>query len=207
MLSQLISRSSVRRACAMCVAVFGLYALLPVCKAADTSAPDAQASVPSGASVDSESGTVSYIDQKNAIVVVDVPGRESLSFNAKDHKDVLSWLQVGDKVTTHYVEPYVTGLTLAAGTPVTHLNRTVKVTQFSPEKKEEGFQAVGTFEGVVEVTGINRKLGLLTFADKSGVARSVKVNRPDLVDTMYSLPRRSHVRITYETTSTVIVQR
>jgi hypothetical protein len=207
MLSQLTNRSFVTTACAVFVAVFGLSALLPVCKAAEASAPEAGASVPAGASVDSESGAVSYIDHQNSIVVVDVPGRESLSFNAKDHKDVLTWLQVGDKVTTHYVEPYVTGLTLAAGKPLTHLNRTMKVTQFSPDRKEEGFQAVGTFDGVVEVTGINGKLGLLTFADKSGVARSVKVNRPDLVGTMHSLARRSHVHLTYETTSTVVVQR
>jgi hypothetical protein len=175
--------------------------------AADTTASGTVATVPSGAAVDTESGKVSYIDQRNALIVVAVPGSENLSFDAKDHKDVLAWIQIGDKVTARYLEPYVTGLTLAVGTPVTHLSRTVKVTRFSPESTEEGFQAASTFDGVVEVTGVDRKLNLLTFADKSGVARSVKVSRPDLVSTMHSLARRSHVRITYESASTVIVQR
>src|SRR5579871_5190579 len=64
------------RRCVCLVAALGLSALwIPECGAADPAAASAAQAVPSGASVDSESGTISLIDQKNAIVVVTVPGR------------------------------------------------------------------------------------------------------------------------------------
>jgi hypothetical protein len=57
---------------------------------------------------------------------------------------------------------------------------------------------VRTYDGVVEVTAINSKLNLLTIADRTGTAQSVKVSQPDLVTVMNSLARHEHVQLTYE---------
>jgi hypothetical protein len=190
------------------VAALGLSAAwIPECGADDAvSAATAQA-VPKGASVDSESGTISLIDQKNAIIVVTVPGHEDLSFNAKDHRDALNAVKVGDKLTASYLEPYVTELSVAKGEALTRLNRTVKVTQSSPGGELEQFQALREFRGVAEVTGIDHTLNLLTVEDKAGTVHSVRVSRPELVKVMQSLKRHSHVRIAYESESTVVVTR
>jgi hypothetical protein len=180
---------------------------IPEC-GADDAVPSATAqAVPSGASVDSESGTVSLIDQRNAIIVVTVPGHEDLSFNAKNHRDALSAVKIGDKVTASYLEPYVTELSLAKGVPLTRLNRAVKLTQYSPGAGQEEFQALRVFQGVAEVTGVDHKLNLLTVEDKAGTAHSIRVSRPELVKVMQSLARHSHVRITYESETTVVVAR
>lgn len=190
------------------VAALGLsVAWIPDCGADDAVPAAASQAVPSGASVDSETGTISLIDQKNAIIVVTVPGREDLSFNAKDHLDVLKTLKVGDKLTASYLEPYVTELSVAKGQPVTRLDRTVKLTQSSPGTEQEQFQALRTFRGVAEVTGVDHRLNLLTVEDKAGTVHSVRVSRPELVKVLQSLKRHSHVRIAYESESTVVVTR
>jgi hypothetical protein len=178
-----------------------------MCRADDSSASAAAPTVPSGASVDTESGTISLIDKKNALIVVTVPGRDDLSFSAKDHRDVLDAVKVGDKLTTSYMEPYVTGLTPVAGASLTHLTHTAKVTQRSPGADQETFHVLRVFSGVAEVTGVDRKLNLLTIEDKSGTARSVRVSRPDLVEVMQTLKHHSRVRIAYESEMTVIISR
>ena len=202
------TRISVIHRCVCVVAVFGLAAAsIPACRADDATASATARAAPSGASVDSESGTISLIDQKNAIVVVTVPGHEDLSFNVKDHREVLDTVKVGDRITASYLEPYVTVLSVAKGVPVTRLTREVKVTRFTPGTGQQEFQALRVYQGVAEVTGVDRKLNLLTFEDKSGTARSVRVSRPELVKVMQSLARHSHVRIAYESESTVVVTR
>jgi hypothetical protein len=189
-------------------AALGLSAAWIPESGADDAVPAAAAqAVPSGASLDSESGTISLIDQKNALIVVTVPGRQDLSFNAKDHRDALNTLKVGDKLTASYLEPYVTELSVAKGEPVTRLDRTVKLTQSSPGAEQQQFQALRTFRGVAEVTGVDHKLNLLTVEDKAGTVHSVRVSRPELVKVMQSLKRHSHVRIAYESESTVVVTR
>lgn len=202
------ARISVSHRCICLVAAFGLSAAwVPEC-GADDAVPSATAqAVPSGASVDSESGTVSLIDQKNAIIVVTVPGHEDLSFNAKDHRDALSAVKIGDKLTVSYLEPYVTELSVAQGVPLTRLSRAVRLTQYSPGAGQEKFQALRVFQGVAEVTGVDHKLNLLTVEDKAGTAHSVRVSRPELVKVMQSLARHSHVRIAYESETMVVVTR
>lgn len=196
------------RHCALVAAVFLLCgACAPACRADDASAPAAAQALPASAPVDTETGTISLIDQKNALIVVTVPGHDDLSFNAKNHLDVLNSIKVGDTVTAKYLEPYVTELSPAKGAAITHLTRTAKVTQYSPGSNEIGFHALRVFSGVAEVTGIDRKLNLLTFEDKSGVPHSVRVSRPDLVKVMQSLAHHSRVRIAYESESTVVISR
>jgi hypothetical protein len=201
-------RISVIHRCICIVAALGLSAAwIPEC-GADGAIPAATAqAVPSGASVDSESGTISLIDQKNAIIVVTVPGHQDLSFNAKDHRDALNAVKVGDKLTASYLEPYVTELSVAKGEPLTRLNRTVKLTQSSPGAELEHFQALRVFRGVAEVTGVDQTLNLLTVEDKAGTVHSVRVSRPELVKVMRSLKRHNHVRIAYQSESTVAVTR
>jgi hypothetical protein len=137
----------------------------------------------------------------------DRPGHEDLSFNAKDHRDALNAIKVGDKLTASYLEPYVTELSVAKGVTLTRLNRAVKVTQYSPGAGQEEFQALRVFQGVAEVTAVDRKLNLLTFEDTAGTVHSVRVSRPELVKVMQSLARHSHVRIAYESETTVVVTR
>jgi len=202
------TRISVIHRCVCVLAVFGLAAAwVPACHADDATASATAQAIPSGAAVDTESGTVSLIDQKNAIIVVTVPGHEDLSYNVKDHREVLDTVKVGDKVTASYLEPYVTELSVAKGVPVTRLTREVKVTHFAPGTGQQEFQALRVFRGVAEVTAVDRKLNLLTFEDKTGTARSVRVSRPELVKVMQSLARHSRVRIAYESESTVVVTR
>ena len=199
---------SVARRSALLAAFIGLSASwMPECRADDTTASATAQAVPGGASVDTESGTISLIDQKNALIVVTVPGHQDMSFSAKDHRDVLNSIKVGDKLTASYLEPYVTGLTPAEGAALTRLNRTAKVTQSSPGADQERFQALRVFSGVAEVTSIDRKLNLLTVEDKSGTAHSVRVSRPDLVEVMQSLKRHSRVRLVYESETTVTISR
>jgi hypothetical protein len=201
------TRISVIHRCVCVVAVAGLSAAwIPACGADAAAASAPEQAVPSGASVDSESGTVSLIDQKNALIVVTVPGHEDMSFNAKDHRDALNVIKVGDTLTASYLEPYVTELSVAKGVPITRLNRTVKLTQYSPGAGQEEFQALRVFHGVAEVTAVDRKLNLLTVEDKGGTAHSVRVSRPELVTVMQSLARHSHVRIAYESETTVVVR-
>ncbi|EEA04182.1 hypothetical protein BH160DRAFT_0614 [Burkholderia sp. H160] len=202
------TRNCVTHRCICLVAAFGLSAAwIPEC-GADEAVPAATTqAVPRDASVDSETGTVSLIDQKNAIIVVTVPGHEDLSFNAKDHRDALNTIKVGDKLTASYLEPYVTELSVAKGEPLTPLNRSVKLTQHTSGAGQEEFQALRVFRGVAEVTGVDHKLNLLTVEDKAGTAHSVRVSRPDLVKVMQSLKRHSHVQIGYESESTVVVTR
>ena len=175
------------------------------------SADDATASataqaIPSGASVDSESGTVSLIDQKNAIIVVArFPGHEDLSFNVRNHRDALNTIKVGDKLTASYLEPYVTHCRFY-GVPA-HLDPRGQGDPVSAGRRAGKFQALGLFQGVVEVTAVNRKLNLLTVEDKGGTAHSVRVSSPELVKVIRSLARHSHVRIAYESETTVIVTR
>jgi hypothetical protein len=201
-------RTSMSHRCICIVAAFGLSTpWIAECRADDTMPAAAAQAIPGGASVDRESGTVSLIDQKNAIIVVTVPGREDLSFNAKDHPDALDTIKVGDKITASYLEPYVTELSVATGEPLTRLNRAVKLTQSSPGTGEQQFQALRVFRGVAEVTGVDHKLNLLTLEDKAGTVHSVRVSRPELVKVMQSLKRHSRVRIAYESESTVVVTR
>ncbi|MCX5539088.1 hypothetical protein M3A49_06190 [Paraburkholderia sp. CNPSo 3076] len=208
----MLYRSNTRIAFAHCLTlsavVCGLFAAsAPLCRAAGEDASAASEAVPAGASVDTESGTISLIDQKNALVVVTVPGHDDLSFDVKDHRDVLKVIRVGDKLTTRYMEPYVTGLTPAEGAAVTRLTHTAKMTQHSSGADQENFQVLRVFSGVAQVTGVDRKLNLLTVVDKSGTARSIRVSRPDLIEVMQSLKHHSHVRIKYESEMTVIVAR
>lgn len=199
---------SIARHSALLAAFLSLSASwLPECRADDTTASAPAQAVPSGESIDTESGTISLIDQKNALIVVTVPGHEDLSFDAKDHRDVLNSIKVGDKLTTRYLEPHVTGLTPAEGAALTRLNRTVKVTQYSVGADQSRFHGLRVFSGVAEVTGIDRKLNLLTVEEKSGTAHSVRVSRPDLVEVMQSLKRHSRVRIVYESETTVTISR
>jgi hypothetical protein len=199
---------SVARCFALFFAVVGLSAgWVPTCWADDSNTSATAPSVPSGASVDTEHGTISLIDQKNALIVVTVPGHDDLSFSAKDHRDVLSAVKVGDKLTTSFMEPYVTGLMPAEGAALTRLNHTAKVTQHSSGADQETFHVLRHFSGVAEVSGVDRKLNLLTIEDKSGMARSVRVSRPDLVEVMLTLKHHSHVRIAYESEMTVITSR
>jgi len=177
------------------------------CRAQEPASPASEQAAPSGASVDTESGTITLIDKKNAIIVVAVPLHDDLSFDAKAHRDLLDSVKVGDKVTASYLEPYVTELSPANGAALTPLAHTVKVTQYAPGANEEGFQALRVLSGVVEVTGVDRKLNLLTFEDKSGAAHSVRVSRPDLLKVMQSLARHSRVRIAYESETTVVISR
>ncbi|WP_321962235.1 hypothetical protein [Paraburkholderia sp. J7] len=199
---------SFARSLALCVAAIGVYAAsAPICLAADTDASAASEAMPAGASVDTESGTISLIDRKNALIVVTVPGRDDLSFSVKEHPDVLDVVKVGDKLTTHYLEPYVTGLTPANGVAITRLTHTAKITQHSSGADNENFQVLRVFSGVAQVTAVDRKLNLLTIVDKSGTARSIRVSRPDLVEVMQTLKHHSHVKITYESEMTVTVAR
>ncbi|WP_233809397.1 hypothetical protein [Paraburkholderia sp. HP33-1] len=202
------TRNRVTHRCICLVAAFGLSAAwIPECGADDAVPAATSQAVPSGASVDTETGTVSLIDQKNAIIVVTVPGHDDLSFDAKDHRDALDAVKVGDKVTTRYLEPYVTELSVAKGEPLTRLNRTVTLTQHISGAGKEEFQALRVFRGVAEVTGVDRKLNLLTVEDKAGTVHSVRVSRPELVKVMQSLKRHNHVQIAYESESTVVVTR
>ncbi|WP_233865239.1 hypothetical protein [Paraburkholderia adhaesiva] len=206
MLFRLNACISVARRSALFVAFIALStSWAPECRADDMAASAPAQAVPRGASVDTESGTISLIDTKNALIVVTVPGHEDRSYSAKDFPDVLNAVKVGDKLTASFLEPYVTELTPAQGAALTLLDRTAKVTQHSPGANQEGFQALRTFSGVVVVTGINLKLNLLTFEYKSGTAHSIRVNRPDLVTVMRSLKRYSHVRLAYESETTVTI--
>ncbi|MEM5315053.1 hypothetical protein [Paraburkholderia sp. JHI869] len=199
---------SFARRLALSVAAVGFFAgPVALCHAADTEASAASEAVPTGAFVDTENGTISLIDQKNALIVVTVPGHDDLSFSVKDHPDVLNVVKVGDKFTTHYLEPYVTGLTPAGSAAVTRLTHTAKITQHSSGADNENFQVLRVFTGVAQVTGVDRKLNLLTVVDKSGTARSVRVSRPDLIEVMQTLKHHSHVKITYESEMTIIVAR
>ncbi|CAE6801603.1 hypothetical protein [Paraburkholderia haematera] len=200
-------RSSVGRRCAAVAVVVGLSSWLSVCAAADSVASAPAPAVQSGATVDNESGTVSFIDKKNSIIVVSGSGGQQLSLNAKDHTDVLDRVRIGDKIAISYQEPYVTGLTRAKGTPLTRMARTVKVTQSAAEAGKDGFQAVRTYNGVVEITAINHKQHVLTIADASGAAHSIKVTDPALVKAASSLVRHDHVQIGYESAVTVTIVR
>jgi len=200
-------RSTVsKRYAAMAVAI-GLSSWLSVCAAADSAASAPVAAVQSGATVDNETGTVSFIDKPNSLVVVTVSGGQQLSLNAKDHADVLDRVHVGDKVAISYQEPYVTSLTRAKGTPLTRMTRTVKVTQSAPAAGQDGFQAVRTYSGVVDLTAINRKDQVLTIADKSGTAHTIKVSDPELVKVVATLKRHDHVQIGYDSAVTVTIKR
>ena len=195
--------SSVGKRCAAIAVVVGLSSWLSVCAAADSVASAPAPTAQSGAAVDNESGTVSFIDKQNSIIVVSVSGGQELSLNAKDHADVLDRVRIGDKIAISYQEPYVTGLTSAKGAPLTRLTHTVKVTKSATDAGPEGFQAVRTYNGVVEITAINRKQHVLTFADKSNAAHSIKVIDPALVKVAGSLARHEHVQIGYESAFTV----
>lgn len=205
MLYQSSGRSSVAKRCAAIAIVLGLSSWLSVCAAADNTASEPAAASQSGTSVDNENGTVTFIDTKNSIIVVTASGGQELSLNAKDHRDVLDRVHVGDKVALSYLEPYVTGLTRMKGARLTRVSHTVKVTQSTSEASQDGFHAVRTYQGVVEVTGINKTLDLLTIVDKSGAARSIKVSQPELVTVMNSLARHDHVHIVYESAFTVSI--
>jgi hypothetical protein len=205
MFHQSNGRMSVAKRCAALAVVLGLSSWVSVCAAADNTASEPAAASQSGTSVDNESGAVSFIDTKNSIIVVTASGGEELSLNAKEHRDVLDRVHVGDKVAISYLEPYITGLTRMKGARLTRVSHTVKVTQPAAEANEDGFHAVRTYQGVVEVTGINKKLDLLTIVDASGAARSIKVSQPDLITVMNSLVRHDHVQITYESAITISI--
>ncbi|MEW6343321.1 MAG: hypothetical protein RXR20_16115 [Paraburkholderia sp.] len=198
-------RSSVAKRCAALAVVLGLSSWVSVCAAADNTASEPVAASQSGTFVDSETGTVSFIDTKNSIIVVTTKGGKELSLNAKDHRDVLDRVHLGDKIAISYLEPYVTGLTRMKGARLTRVSHTVKVTQSTADASEDGFHAVRTYEGVVEVTGINKKQDLVTIVDASGAAQSIKVSQPDLVTVMNSLVRHDHVQITYESAITITI--
>jgi hypothetical protein len=207
MFYQSSGRLSVARRCAAIAVVLGLSSWGSVFAAADSSASEPVSAAPSGSSVDNESGTVTFIDTKNAIIVVTVNGGRELSLNAKDHSDLLDRVHVGDKIAISYLEPYVTGLTNVKGTRLTPIKQTVKVTQSTADAAPNGFHAVRTFDGVVEITAFNAKQGLLTFVDGPGAAHSIEVNQPELVAVVRSLKRHDHVHIVYETAVTVTVTR
>ncbi|PVX81184.1 hypothetical protein [Paraburkholderia unamae] len=195
------------RGCVLLAATIALSGgVMPAWGADDTNASATQA-VPSGASVDTQHGTISLIDQKNALIVVTVPGHDDLSFSAKDHRDVLDIVKVGDKLTASYMEPYVTGLTPLKGASLTRLTHTAKVTEHTAGADQVSFHVLRVFSGVAEVTGVDHKLNLLTVEDKSGTARSVRVSRPDLVEVMQTLKHHSRVRITYESEMAVSTSR
>jgi len=198
-------RLSVAKRCAALAIVLGLSSWVSLCAAADNMASEPAAASQSGTSIDNENGTVSFIDTKNSIIVVTVNGGQELSLNAKDHRDVLDRVHVGDKIAISYLEPHVTGLSPMKGARLTRVSHTVKVTQSTAEAGVDGFHAVRTYNGVVEVTGINKKLGLLTIVDATGAARSIKVSQPELVTVMNSLVRHEHVQITYESAVTISI--
>ncbi|MFM0207707.1 hypothetical protein PQQ96_09865 [Paraburkholderia sediminicola] len=195
--------SSFGKRCAAIAVVVSLSSWLSVCAAADSVASEPAPTAQSGAAVDNESGTVSFIDKKNSIVVVTTTGGQELSLNAKDHADVLDRVRIGDKIAISYQEPYVTSLASAKRTPLTRLTRTVKVTKSAADAGPDGFQAVRTYSGVVEITAINHKQNVLTFAEKSGAAHTIKVVDPALVKVVGSLARHAHVQIGYESGVTV----
>ncbi|WP_211625342.1 hypothetical protein [Paraburkholderia domus] len=199
--------SSVGKRCAAIAVVVGLSSWLSVCAAADSVASAPAPTAQSGAAVDNESGTVSFIDKQNSIIVVSVNGGQQLSLNAKEHADVLDRVRIGDKIAISYQEPYVTGLTRTKGAPLTHLTHTVKVTKSAANAGPDGFEAVRTYNGVVEITAINRKQHVLTFADKSNADHSIKVIDPALVKVVGSLARHDHVQIGYESAVTVTFAR
>jgi hypothetical protein len=161
--------SSVGKRCAAIAVVVGLSSWLSVCAAADSVASAPAPTAQSGAAVDNESGTVSFIDKQNSIIVVTVSGGQELSLNAKDHADVLDRVRVGDKIAISYQEPYVTSLASAKGTPLTRLTHTVKVTKSATDAGPDGFQAVRTYSGVVEITAINSKQHVLTFTNAGSI--------------------------------------
>jgi ABC-type Fe3+-hydroxamate transport system substrate-binding protein len=204
MFYQSSGRSSAARRSAAIAVVLGLSSWLSICAAADSTASEpaaastAAVSSQSDKTVDHANGTVSFIDKKNSIIVVTLKSGRELSLNAKDHSDVLDRVSVGNKVAIAYLEPYVTALTPMKGAKLTRLTHSVKVTQSAADSGQDGFRAVRTYDGVVEVTAINSKLNLLTIADRTGTAQSVKVSQPDLVTVMNSLARHEHVQLTYE---------
>ncbi|SDH11897.1 hypothetical protein [Paraburkholderia phenazinium] len=198
-------RSSVAKRYVAIAVVLGLSSWVSVCAAADNTASEPASASQSDKTVDHESGAVTFIDTKNSIIVVTVDGGQELSLNAKDHTDVLDRVHVGDKIAISYLEPYVTGLTRDKGARLTRVSHTVKVTQSTAGADEDGFHAVRTYDGIVEVTAINKKLDLLTIVDASGAARSIKVSQPDLVSVMNSLVRHDHVHIVYESAFTVSI--
>ncbi len=199
--------SSVGKRCAAIAVVVGLSSWLSVCAAADSVASEPAPTAQSGAAVDNESGTVSFIDKQNSIIVVSVSGGQELSLNAKEHADVLDRVRIGDKIAISYQEPYVTGLARAKGAPLTRLTRTVKVTKSATDAGPDGFQAVRTYNGTVEITAINHKQHALTFVDKSNAAHSIKVLDPALAKVVGSLARHDHVQIGYESAVTVTFAR
>jgi hypothetical protein len=168
---------------------------------APAAAPAASASA-SGA-VDTENGQVSFIDKKNAIVVVTMDGGQQLSLNAKKHEELLDKLKVGDKVAIRYQEPTITTLTPAKGTKLTRLAPIVTIMNTQSSATDSGFSATRSYQGVAEVAKIDTKLNMLTIIDKTGVARSIQVSDPALLDTMRSLKRRDHIHIAYRSTFTV----
>ena len=203
MFYQSSGRLSVARRSAAIAVVLGLSSWLSICAAADStaSAPAAAsaAATPQGdKTVDHANGTVSFIDRKNLIIVVTLKSGRELSLNAKDHSDVLDRVSVGNKIAIAYLEPYVTALTPMKGARLTRMTHSVKVTESTADSGQDGFRAVRTYDGVVEVTAINSKLSLLTIADRTGTAQSVKVSQPELVTVMNSLKPHEHVHLTYE---------
>jgi hypothetical protein len=205
MFYQSSGRSSVARRCAAIAVVLGLSSWGSICAAADSTASEPQAASQVGRTVDHESGAVSFIDKKNSIIVVSVNGGQDLSLNAKDHSDVLDLVRVGDKIAISYLEPYVTALTPMKGARLTRMTHTVKVTESTAAAGQDGFHAVRTYDGVVEVTATNPNLDLLTIVDRTGAAHSIKVSQPELVAVMNSLMRHAHVHITYKSAFTVSV--
>ncbi len=200
-------RSTVSRRYAAIAIALGLSSWLSVCAAAYSAASQPAAAVQSGATVDSENGTVSFIDKQNSLVVVSVNGGQQLSLNAKDHTDMLDRVRVGDKIAISYQEPYVTTLTRAKGMKLTRMTRTVTVTQSAPAAGQDSFQAVRTYSGVVDLTAINRKQHVLTIADASGTAHTIKVSDPALVKVVGTLARHDHVQIGYDSAVTVTIKR
>jgi hypothetical protein len=203
MVSQTKRRTLVAKHCAIFAAACGLSMWLPTQAMADdaASAPTASApaaATPSSATVDTENGKVSYIDQSNAIIVVTITGGQQISFNAKEHRDVLAKVKVGDQVSIRYQEPYVTELAHVKGTPLTRLTRTVKITAPDASAANSDFSAVRTYQGVAQITKVDTKLNMLTIVDKSGNARSIQVSDPALLKTMQTLKRHEHVRISYD---------
>jgi len=205
MVSQSKQRPFLAKQCAVFAAVCSLSMWLPAHAMAAGAASEAATAAQGGASVDTESGKVSFIDQKNAIVVMAMDGGQEMSLNAKEHKEILDKLQVGDKVSIRYQEPAVTELALAKGVRLTPLKHTVKVTDTTPGATDSGFTAVRTYEGVAEVAKVDTSLSMLTIIDKSGIPRSIQVSDPALVQTMHSLKRRDHIRIGYQSTFTVSI--
>ncbi|OAJ53047.1 hypothetical protein A6V36_11810 [Paraburkholderia ginsengiterrae] len=201
------ARSTASKRYAAIAVAIGFSSWLSVCAAADSAASAPAPTVQSGATVDNENGTISFIDKQNSLVVVSVNGGQQLSLNAKEHADVLDRVHVGDKIAISYQEPYVTALTRAKGTPLTRMTRTVKVTESAPAAGQDGFKAVRTNSGVVDLTAINRKQHVLTIADATGTAHTIKVSDPALVKVVGSLARHDHVQISYDSAVTVTITR